>query len=205
MKHALSLLATLPLALSVIACSEPAPVRGGTTPSGDNGTTSSVASAPNPPSSPPKAPMNAGPLELELRLENGNRLVAVLRNNGSKPYAVVADTGIQPVALLLTGPQGEVKPFDSRMVQKFDRTVRENTFTTLAPGATEQVQFANVQGGALRWGPFQFESLPPGNYKARAILDSQIADYSDGNGGSTKKADAWIGKVTSNEVSFQIP
>ena len=208
MKHTLFLPLILPLC--VIACSEPAPMRGASsaTQPGANGTSTAPPGASHLPTSSPKAPMNAAPFDLVLRVENGNRLVAVLHNNASQPYSVVADIGIQPVTLTVEGPKGPVKAFDSRMVQKFDRTVYEHTFTTVAAGADEQVQFANIRddGGtaSLKWGPFQFEDLPPGTYKARAELDSQIADYQDSNGGKAKKSDAWLGKVTSNEVTFQV-
>lgn len=156
------------------------------------------------PSTSTKGSMISSPLDMVLRVEGGNRLVAVLHNHGTAAVSVVADSRLQPVRLELTGPSGRVEGFDTRMVQKFDATVYENSFTTLAPGQDAQVQFANVQDGGLQWGPFKFESLPAGTYKAQAVLDSRVEDYQDANGKPAKKADAWTGTVRSNEVSFQV-
>ncbi|MFO0587368.1 MAG: hypothetical protein U0441_07510 [Polyangiaceae bacterium] len=187
-----------------LGCSEPAPMRGASpTP---NGTGNPGVTPPSPATSTSttKGTMISSPLDLVLRVEGGNRLVAVLHNHGGAAVSVVADSRLQPVQLELTGPSGRVEGFDTRMVQKFDATVYENSFTTIAPGQDAEVQFANVQGGGLQWGPFKYESLPAGTYKAQAVLDSRIEEYQDAQKKPAKKADAWTGTVRSNEVTFQV-
>ncbi len=158
---------------------------------------------------PTKAPMNNATFEIHLRVEPGPRLVAVLHNASSAPHAVVADSQLQAAELVLVGPKGAATAFDTRSVEKFDNTVHEYSFTTVAGGADAPLGDAKVQGSGgsavLQWGPFRFESLPPGSYKAHVVLDSVLNEYQDDNHKRVKKADAWVGKVTSNEVTFQVP
>lgn len=151
----------------------------------------------------------AAPIELRLRVDPGPTLTAELHNASPAPLSVVTDSVLQPAELVLTGPSGAVTPFDTREIQKFDNTVHEASFTTVAPGATVPLGTGKVTGSggnaSLQWGPFRFESLPPGAYRAKVVLKSTITEYVDDAGQRVKKADAWTGTVTSPEVALQVP
>lgn len=87
--------------------------------------------------------------------------------------------------------------------------MHDSSFTTVAAGADAPLETAKVQGSGgsakLTWGPFEMESLAPGNYKAKVVLKSAADEFEDDQHKRVKKAGAWTGTVTSNEVSFQIP
>lgn len=212
-------LAVLLAALSLVGAfgcsSDPTPVKEAASATGGAATTASggpKTTAPGgstgAPATTTKGSMNTATFEIRLTA-SGATLTAVLHNHSSAPQSVVLKPFLQPSELILTGPKGAVKPFDTREVQKFDATVRQGSFTTIAAGADQALEKATVQGGGgsatLQWGPFRFESLPAGTYTAKVVLKSALTDYEDDQGRSQKKADAWTGTVTSNEVSFQVP
>lgn len=127
---------------------------------------------------------------IELRLyARGAELRLGLKNCGDKPVKVLHDSRLGPSKLELTPPAKSVE--DSRAVQKYDATVRPESFTTLAGGEERIVSDAKLEGGALQWGPFEYGGVAA-KTKVKAVWNARGLDG----------VDAVTGTFTSNEVSI---
>jgi len=155
----------------------------------------------------PKAP----PFAIRLTATEGPGLRAVLRNESPVEQVFLHESNLQPSRLVLVNGSGvEATAFDSRSVKKFDNTVLEAMYARLAPGSEApfgEVRFTRGGDGfEVTWGPFQFEKLPPGAYKARVVWKSAQDSWTDTEAGTHGRvAGIWLGEVRSNEVDLILP
>lgn len=146
----------------------------------------------------------SGDWELRLTVGDGPALTATLCNRGSAERKILHNPNVQPSQLVLrNGAGNELAPFDDRRRRKFDRTVRRGMFTALAPGGTLELGRESFEKAGdsyqLRWGPFLYRQIPPGNWQVKAVFSSVISEAVDG-----AVSNAWKGSITSNEVNVSL-
>jgi hypothetical protein len=82
-------------------------------------------------------------------------------------------------------------------------------FQTVAPGSKLDlgtVHFRKANDGySGQWGPFNFDELPVGEYRARVIWHSERAQcFDEGSGKMRALPSVWRGMVRSNQVTLQL-
>jgi hypothetical protein len=150
------------------------------------------------------------PFEIHL-IANGPELKAVLINRSPVEQRLLHDAHLQATTLELvsatsTGP----KPYDSRMIMKFDSTPYCRLFQALPPGKKVELGSARFQksrdGFAGQWGPFNFEEVPAGDYQARVVWHSERAQCLEEDTRQMRKLPTvWKGLVRSNQVTLHLP
>lgn len=193
---------------TLAASGEQCPVKKGAAFSSDTATASSpTAGIPAPATQEPrgKTPMTSAPFEIRLTT-SVKGLRATLKNVSATPQPFLHNSSLQPSMLHLVGPDGKpVRPFDSRSIKKFDNTVYAESFAALDAGQETLLFQTAGTGGQLRWGPYQWTALSSGTYTAMVVFVSAIDSYQDRAGTAQKKPGVWLGSVTSNEVTFELP
>lgn len=150
------------------------------------------------------------PFEIRLNA-NGPELKAVLVNRSSKEQMLLNDTHLQASALeLVSATSSGPKPYDSRLIMKYDATPYCRLFLTLAPGKKLElgsVRFGKSRDGfAGQWGPFNFEEVPAGDYQVRVTWHSERAQCLDESTRQMRKLPSvWKGLVRSNQVTLHLP
>jgi hypothetical protein len=150
----------------------------------------------------------AAPFAVELDL-SGTTLRATLRNRSGSGQGVLHDRLRQPSRLRLSGSGGEVESFDTRSVMKFDNSVEPDDYARLDAGAGLPLGEASFErrgsGWAIRWGPFEFEDLPAGKYRAQVEFESARDDAVDPESGEpTRVSGVWLGRVESPPVDVSL-
>ena len=149
------------------------------------------------------------PFEIRLTARRA-KLKAVLINRAVLEKTLLHDAHVQTSTLELISSTGSVhKPYDSRMIMKYDSTPYCQLFQTLAPGKKLElgsVRFRESRDGfAGQWGPFNFDELPAGDYLARVIWQSEQSECFDENTRNMRKVPAtWRGIVRSNQVTLHL-
>jgi len=152
------------------------------------------------------------PFELRLELTSGPGLRATLVNLSSTPQAVLHHDALQPSrVILIDAAGGEARPFDERTREKSDATLYRSLYVALAPRARQELyaeSFRRTEEGTyeLWWGPYHYEGLKPGEYRARVEWKSQ-ADrwYDEATGKQGQMTGIWKGTVASPEVKVRLP
>ena len=150
------------------------------------------------------------PIEIRLTAR-GPELKAVLVNRSSAEQRLLHDAHLQAATLELVPSTGVgPKPYDSRMIMKYDAKPYCQLFQTLPPSKKlplGSVRFQKLRDGfAGQWGPFNFEEVPAGDYQARVTWHSERAQCFDE---STRQMlnlpSVWRGMVRSNQVTLHLP
>ena len=150
------------------------------------------------------------PLEIRLMV-HGSDLKAVLVNRSSSPQEILYNAYLQTSALELASPTGRSpKPYDSRLIMKYDRTPYCRLFKTLAPHkemALEIIRFRKSHDGfSGQWGPFHFDEVPDGDYQARVSWHSERSQCLDESTRQMRDlSSTWKGLVRSNQVLLHLP
>jgi hypothetical protein len=147
----------------------------------------------------------------EIRLSaSGSELRAVIINRSSSEQRLLHEPHLQVSTLELTSATGSHhKPYDSRLIKKFDATPYCYLFQTLGPGKKRglgSVRFRKSRDGfAGEWGPLNFEELPAGDYQARVVWHSEQVQCFDGSTRQMRKLPSiWRGIVHSNQVTLHL-
>ena len=149
------------------------------------------------------------PFEIRLTAR-GSELRAVLVNRSSSEQRLLHEPHLQASTLELVSLTGSPhKPYDSRMIMKYDARAYCYLFQTLAPGkkrALGSVRFGKSRDGfAGQWGPFHFEEVPAGDYQARVTWHSECAQCFDTSTRQVRKLPSvWRGIVRSNQVTLRL-
>jgi hypothetical protein len=150
------------------------------------------------------------PFEIRLTA-SGPALKAVLVNRSSAEQSLLHDAHLQAATLELVPSTGiGPKPYDSRMIMKYDATPYCQLFQTLPPGKKLElgsVRFGKSRDGyAGQWGPYNFEEVPAGDYQARVTWHSERAQCLDESTRQMRKLPSiWRGLVRSNVVTVHLP
>jgi hypothetical protein len=149
------------------------------------------------------------PFEIQLTC-SGAGVKAVLINRSQAALPVMRDVNQQPSQLKLVSAEGKkVRYFDDRALMKFDNTPYCYLFGSLAP--KEKLELANARftkaegGYAASWGPYSFDKVPPGEYRAQVTWRSELeACFDEETQQLRKLPGAWLGTVQSNEVTLKL-
>ncbi len=149
------------------------------------------------------------PFEIRLTA-SGPELKAVLVNRASTKQMLIHETHLQASTLELVSSTGSLpKPYDSRKIKKNDITPYCGLYTTLHPGtklALGSVRFQKSRDGYTgQWGPFNFDELPAGEYRALVTWQSERTQCLDETTRQMRKLPSiWRGVVRSNQVTFRL-
>jgi hypothetical protein len=149
------------------------------------------------------------PFEIHLT-PSGSELKAVFVNRSSSEQKLLQEGHLQATTLELISSTGSThKPYDSRLIKKYDTTPYCYLFQTLAPGKKRvlaSVRFRKARDGyAGEWGPFNFEEIPPGDYQARVTwLSERTQCFDEGTRQMRKLPSVWRGVVHSNQVTLHL-
>jgi len=150
------------------------------------------------------------PFEIRLTA-SGSELKAALVNRSSSKQMLLHEAHLRASTLELVPPIGSrPKPYDSRMLKKYDTTPYCQLFLMLPPGSKlglGSVRFGKSRDGyAGQWGPFNFEELPAGDYQAQVTWHSERAQCFDESTRQLRKLPSlWRGVVRSNQVTLHLP
>ena len=150
------------------------------------------------------------PLEIRLTA-NGSELKAVLVNRSSVEQMLLNDAHLQAATLELVPATGiGPKPYDSRLIMKYDTKPYCQMFQTLRPGKKLELGFARFQklrdGFSGQWGPYNFEEVPAGEYQVSVTWHSERAQCFDESSRQMRKLPSvWRGMVRSNRVTLHLP
>ena len=150
------------------------------------------------------------PIEIRLTA-TGPELKAVLVNRSSAEQRLLLDAHLQATTLeLVASTRSGPKPYDSRMIMKYDTKPYCQLFQTLPPGkklGLGSVRFQKSRDGfAGQWGPFNFEEVPAGDYQARVTWHSERTQcFDEGTRQMRKLPSVWRGLVRSNQVTLHLP
>ncbi len=144
-------------------------------------------------------------MAFRITLERDGR--ATLKNTSRRPQPVLHSLDLQPSQLRLVNAAGqEVTPFDARAIKKLDNTVYRESFELLAPGAAMPLFTLEVRGPGgrrtLRWGPFHYQNLGAGDYRASVVWVSEEQTYLDATGGLVTMPGVTRGRFASNEITL---
>jgi len=149
------------------------------------------------------------PFEIRLTV-SGSELKALLVNLSKAEQMLVHDTYLQASVLeLVPSNAGQHKPYDSRMIKKYDATPYCRLFLTLAPGkklVLGSVRFKKSRDGyAGDWGPFHFDEMPAGDYRAQVTWQNERTQCLDEDTRQMRKFPSlWRGRVLSNQVTLRL-
>jgi len=149
------------------------------------------------------------PFEIRLTVR-GSNLEAVLVNRSSEKHLLLHDARLQVSTLELVPPiGGPPKPYDSRLISKYDTKLYCHLFVPLRPGTKFKLGSAQFQkkreGFTGQWGPYIFDEVPAGEYKARVIWHNERdACYDESIQKMRKLPDVWRGMVRSNQVTLRL-
>lgn len=149
------------------------------------------------------------PFEIRLSASRAE-LRAVLVNRASSEQRLLHEPHLQASTLELISATGsQHKPYDSRMLKKLDTTPYCYLFQALGSGkkrALGSARFSRARDGYTgQWGPFSFDELPAGEYRARVIWHSERAQCHDPSTRQTRKLPSvWRGIVRSNQVTLRL-
>jgi hypothetical protein len=150
------------------------------------------------------------PFEIRLTAK-GSELKAVLivgRRTADK--WVLHEAYLQPSTLEVVSATGsQRKPYDSRMIKKYDTTPYCRLFRKLDPGTKLELGSARFQksrdGYTGQWGPFHFDELPADEYLVRVIWHSEHTQCLDESTRQMRKLPSvWRGIVKSNQVPLRL-
>jgi hypothetical protein len=150
------------------------------------------------------------PFEIRLTA-SGPGLKAVLVNRSSAEQRLLYNEHLQAATLELVPSTGiGPKPYDSRMIGKYDSTPYCQLFQALPPGKKLElgsVRFGKSRDGfAGQWGPFNFEEVPAGDYQVRVTWHSERSQCFDESTRQMRKLPSmWRGMVRSNQVILHLP
>ena len=150
------------------------------------------------------------PFVLRLIVFDGPGLRAELVNIDSKPHAFLHNAFHQPVKLTLKSSPGKIiLPSDSRRIEKRSLVVTPDMYVALKPGKTDSLlsaDFIDDEGTfQLLWGPFHYDGLHPGRYRASAEWKSTLDEWTDPETGNCgRKPAVWKGSLKSGEVEFEL-
>lgn len=148
------------------------------------------------------------PFDIVLEVA-GDTLRAAIVNRSSSEQTMLHDPYVQPARLVLRDKRGRnVEPFDTRSVKKYDNAVHAWMYETLAPSGRRVLVEAAIERDAKRtyriaWGPYIFEGLAAGPYRAHVVWESEHDTWTD-DGVSGEVEDVWKGTVVSNEVGLKL-
>ena len=149
---------------------------------------------------------------MEIRLTaSGPQLKAVLVNRSSVEQRLLNDAHLQAATLELIPTTGVgPKPYDSRLIMKYDTKPYCQLFQALPPGKKLElgtVRFQKSRDGFTgQWGPFNFDEVPAGDYQVRVTWYSDRAQCLDESTQKMQKVPAvWRGFVRSNLVTLHLP
>jgi len=157
-----------------------------------------------------KTMATVSPFVLRLIVSDGPGLRAELVNIDSIPHAFLHNASHQPVRLTLKSSSGKIiLPSDSRRVEKRSMAVTPDMYAALTPGETDSLEsadFIDDEGTfQLLWGPFHYDELPPGKYRASAEWKSTLDEWTDPETGNCgRKPAVWKGSLKSGEVEFEL-
>lgn len=157
--------------------------------------------------------MDSAPLELRLAFGAGPGLVAEIANLSKVPQSYLHDSFHQPSRLVLKSADGKtLKPFDSRAIMKRSNVLEADMYDSVEPGEADTLldeTFTASDDGTtweLSWGPFRYEGLVPGKYKAKVTWKSLKDSWSDSEAGTTGRVKGlWKGTLKSQELAFELP
>jgi hypothetical protein len=150
------------------------------------------------------------PMEIRLTAR-GPELKAVLVNRSSAEQRLLHDAHLQAATLeLIAATSSGPKPYDSRMIMKYDSKPYCQLFQTLPPDKKLELGSVHFQksrdGFAGQWGPFNFEEVPAGDYQARVTWHSERDQcYDESSRQMRKLPSVWRGLVRSNQVTLHLP
>ena len=150
------------------------------------------------------------PFEIRLTAR-GPELKAVLVNRSSAEQRLLHANHLQAATLELVPSTGiGPKPYDSRMIMKYDSKPYCQLFQTLPPRKKLELGSVHFQksrdGFAGQWGPFNFEEVPAGDYQARVTWHSERAQCFDESTRQMRTVPSvWRGLVRSNQVTLHLP
>ena len=150
------------------------------------------------------------PMEIRLTV-SGPQLKAVLVNRSSAEQRLLHDAHLQAATLeLVSATSSGPKPYDSRLIMKYDTKPYCQLFQALPPGKKLElgtVRFQKSRDGFTgQWGPFNFEEVPAGDYQARVTWHSERDQcFDEGTRQMRKLPSVWRGMVRSNQVTLHLP
>jgi hypothetical protein len=148
----------------------------------------------------------------EIRLTAiGPDLKAVIVNRSPSEQMLLHGPHLQLATLELISSTGSVhKPYDSRLMMKYDATPYCGLFRTVAP--KKKIELGSISfrqsrdGFSGQLGPFNFDELPPGDYQARVTWLSERSQCLDEATRKMRKLPTvWRGVVHSNQVTLHLP
>ena len=149
------------------------------------------------------------PFEIRLKT-SGSGLTAVLINRSSSEQMLLHGPYLQVSTLELVSSTGSVhKPYDSRLMMKYDPTLYCELFRTVASKKKLElgsIKFRQTRDGfSGQWGPFNFDELPAGDYQARVTWLSDRGQCLDEATRKLRKLPTvWRGVVHSNQVTLHL-
>ncbi len=150
------------------------------------------------------------PLDIRLTA-SGPELKAVIVNHSSTDRMLLHTLYLQASTLELVSSTGsQLKPYDSRLIMKYDGAPYCHLFQKLVPGKKVQLgamRFRSSRDGFTgQWGPFNFDEVPAGDYQVRVTWYSDRAQCLDESTQKMQKVPAvWRGFVRSNLVTLHLP
>ena len=150
------------------------------------------------------------PFELVLVAGDGPSLRVLLRNATVTDQWILHDDVAQPSSLVLLDAKGKpVAASDERQGAKPVEGVSKKDFLAVSSGGAvtlrEEPFVADGARYQLHWGPYVFTGVPPGDYRARAVMTSAADTWTDRKThqrGVIKGL--WKGKLESNEVRITL-
>jgi hypothetical protein len=149
------------------------------------------------------------PFEINLTA-SGAKLKAAIVNRGALDQQLLHDPNLQASTLEIISATGSPhKPYDSRLIKKFDTTPYCQLFQRLSRGKKLELGTARFQksrdGYTGQWGPFNFDEVPPGDYLVRVVWNSDRTQCFDESTRQMRKLPSlWRGVVRSNQVTLRL-
>ncbi len=158
-----------------------------------------------------KIAVNRPPMEIRLELSESLRLQATLINHSSVTRPYLHTRFYQQCKLNLMPLDKEpLIPFDYRS-RSVPAPLQREHFKFVDSGDSVSLQVAEFIAKEaqyeITWGPFRFQNVPPGRYRAQVEWESHrdfpesAGIYPDWGGGQP----VWKGNLHSNEVIFTLP
>ena len=136
--------------------------------------------------------------------------IGYLINQSEHERYVLHSDAIQASELILTRNDNEtLTAYDVRSNEKIDNTVYQYMFTSLESGTKIELfrleTTCAAENNRVTWGPYRFENVDAGKYRARIRWTSLIDTFIDEETGEVHKMPhVWLGTVESKDVVFDI-